>query len=191
MLCILFVFVYNSIHPNLRSSIYCTAVAQGGEAEWDFIWEKFNSTDIAQEADKLRAALACTKEPWLLNRLLEYSIDTTKIRRQDTVTTISNVCNNVIGQSLAWDFVRAKWSIIFSQFGGSSFSFGNLIERVTRRFSTEYELQQLEQFKSDNQDIGFGTATRTLEQAIEKTKANIRWVDENKESVLKWFNDAI
>ncbi|XP_053320870.1 aminopeptidase N-like [Spea bombifrons] len=181
----------NTIHPNLRSNIYCTAVAQGGEAEWDFVWEKFAASDNAQESDKLRSALACSKEPWILNRLLEFSLDTTKIRRQDTVSTISSVSSNVIGQSLAWDFVRAKWRTIFTQFGGSSFSFGNLIERVTRRFSTEFELQQLEQFKLDNQDIGFGTATRTLEQAIEKTKANIKWVNENKEPVLKWFQDAI
>ncbi|XP_053320871.1 aminopeptidase N-like [Spea bombifrons] len=181
----------NNIHPNLRSNIYCTAVAQGGEAEWDFVWEKFAASDNAQESDKLRSALACSKEPWILNRLLEFSLDTTKIRRQDTVSTISSVSSNVIGQSLAWDFVRAKWRTIFTQFGGSSFSFGNLIERVTRRFSTEFELQQLEQFKLDNQDIGFGTATRTLEQAIEKTKANIKWVNENKEPVLKWFQDAI
>ncbi|KAM8973866.1 aminopeptidase N-like isoform 2-T2 [Pelodytes ibericus] len=181
----------NRIHPNLRSTIYCSAVAQGGEAEWNFIWEKFAASDNAQESDKLRAALACSKEPWILNRLLEYSLDSNKIRRQDTVSTISNVCSNVIGQGLSWDFVRAKWSDIFELFGASSFSFGNLIERVSRRFATEFELQQLEQFKLDNQDVGFGTATRTLEQAIEKTKANIKWVNENKEPVLKWFQDAI
>ncbi|XP_053320874.1 aminopeptidase N-like isoform X2 [Spea bombifrons] len=181
----------NGIHPNLRSSIYCTAIAHGGVAEWDFVWKKFVASDIAQESDKLRSALACSKEPWILNRLLEYSLDTSKIRRQDAVATINSVCSNVMGQNLAWDFVRAKWRIIFTQFGGSSFSFGNLIERVTRRFSTEFELQQLEQFKLANQDIGFGTATRTLEQAIEKTKANIKWVNENKESVRIWFEDAI
>ncbi|KAM8974074.1 aminopeptidase N-like isoform 3-T3 [Pelodytes ibericus] len=181
----------NGIHPNLRSSIYCTAVAQGGEEEWNFMWNEFTKSDIAQESDKLRAALACTKEPWILNRLLEYSLDSSKIRRQDTVSTISNVCNNVIGQGLSWDFVRAKWRTLFSQFGTSSFSFGGLIERVSRRFSTEFELQQLEQFKLAHQDIGFGTATRALEQAIEKTKANIKWVNENKEPVLKWFQDAL
>ncbi|XP_053573658.1 aminopeptidase Ey-like [Bombina bombina] len=181
----------NGIHPNLRTTIYCNAIAQGGEEEWNFIWEQFNKTDNAQEADKLRAGLACGKEPWILNRLLEYSLDSNKIRKQDTVSTITNIANNVIGQSLAWDFVRANWKTIFENFGGSSFSFGNLIQGVSRRFSTDFDLQQLEQFKLDNQDIGFGTATRSLEQAIEKTKANIRWVKENKESVLKWFNDAI
>lgn len=38
-------------------------------------------------------------------------------------------------------------------------------------------------------DVGFGSGTRALEQALEKTKANIKWVKENKEVVLKWFTE--
>lgn len=34
---------------------------------------------------------------------------------------------------------------------------------------------------------GFGSATRALEQALEKTKGNIKWVKENKAAVLEWF----
>uniref|UniRef100_A0A8C5P9I1 Aminopeptidase n=1 Tax=Leptobrachium leishanense TaxID=445787 RepID=A0A8C5P9I1_9ANUR len=181
----------NGIHPNLRSTVYCTAISEGGEAEWDFLWDKFATSDNAQESDKLRAGLACSREPWILNRFLDYSLDTDKIRRQDAITTISNICNNVIGQSLAWDFVRGKWRTIFTSFGGSSFSFGNLIERVTRRFSSEFELQQLLQFEIDNADVGFGTGTRALQQAKEKTIANMKWVNDNKGSVLKWFEDAL
>lgn len=57
-----------SIRPNLRLTVYCNAIAAGGEAEWSFAWSKFQNTTIASEAEKLRSALACTKQPWLLNR---------------------------------------------------------------------------------------------------------------------------
>ncbi|KAM3925883.1 aminopeptidase N-like [Leptodactylus fuscus] len=180
----------NGIHPNLRSAIYCSAIAEGGEEEWNFAWEQFRNTTNAQEADKLRAGLACSKEPWTLNRLLDFSMDSTKIRRQDTITTITNVVNNVIGQNLAWDFVRANWGKIYQQFADYS-SFGNLITGVTRRFSTQFELNQLKQFKDDNKEIGFGTATRTLDQAIERTEANARWVNQNKAIVKQWFEAAV
>lgn len=49
--------------------------------------------------------------------------------------------------------------------------------------------RQLEQFKADNQDIGFGSGTRALEQALEKTRANINWVKENQQTVLDWFKN--
>ncbi|XP_077329964.1 aminopeptidase N-like [Lithobates pipiens] len=180
----------NNIHPNLRTTIYCNAIAKGGIDEWNFLWHQFTLSTNAQESDKLRAGLACSKETWILNRLLQYSLDGT-IRKQDAISTVSNVANNVVGQTLAWDFVRANWKTFVEYFAGTISSFGNLLTAVTRRFSTDFDLQQLEQFKKDNEVTGFGTATRALEQSIEKTKANIKWVNENKAIVQKWFEDAV
>lgn len=177
----------NPIHPNLRSTIYCNAIAQGGEEEWDFAWDQFQKATLVNEADKLRAALACSKEVWILNRYLNYTLNPELIRKQDATSTISSIAGNVIGKTLAWDFVQINWKKLFNDYGGGSFSFSNLIQAVTRRFSTEHELQQLEQFKKNNMDTGFGSATRALEQALEKTKANIKWVKENKDAVHAWF----
>lgn len=57
-----------SIHPNLKSTVYCNAIAFGGVEEWDFAWRMFKSATLASEASRLRHAMACTKVPWLLNR---------------------------------------------------------------------------------------------------------------------------
>ncbi|XP_006867240.1 PREDICTED: aminopeptidase N [Chrysochloris asiatica] len=179
----------NPIHPNLRSTVYCNAIALGGEAQWDFAWSQFQKATIVNEADKLRSALACSNQVWILNRYLNYTLNPDLIRKQDATSTISSIASNVIGQTLVWDFVRSNWKKLFQDYGGGSFSFSNLIEAVTRRFSTEYELKQLEEFKKDNMDVGFGSGTRALEQALEKTKANIKWVKQNKDLVLKWFTD--
>lgn len=48
-------------------------------------------------------------------------------------------------------------------------------------------LWQLKQFKMDNAEVGFGSGTLALEQSIERTMANIKWIAENKENVLNWF----
>ncbi|XP_071345766.1 aminopeptidase Ey-like [Trachinotus anak] len=176
----------NTISPNLKSTVYCSAIAAGGVKEWDFAWSMYKNATIASEADKLMYALSCTKQPWLLNRYLEYSLDPEKIRKQDATYTIVYIAGNPIGQPLAWDFVRSKWSHIFNNYGGGSFSFGRLIDGVTRRFSTEFDYKQLLQFKEDNAGQ-FGSATTSLEQALERTKANMNWVDMNKKQVLDWF----
>ncbi|NXY79389.1 AMPN Aminopeptidase, partial [Glareola pratincola] len=177
----------NPVPPNLRSSIYCSIVATGGEEAWDFIWDRFREATVVSEADKLRTALSCSRQPWILNRYLQYTLDPKKIRKQDATATINSIASNVVGQPLAWDFIRGNWKTLFSQYGGGSFSFSRLILSVTQRFSTEFELQQLQQFKEDNQDIGFGSGTRALEQALERTRANINWVKENQPTVLAWF----
>ncbi|XP_051740471.1 alanyl (membrane) aminopeptidase b, tandem duplicate 1 [Ctenopharyngodon idella] len=177
----------NPIKANLRSVAYCSAIAAGGEEEWNFAWEMFQKTNVATEKDKLRAAMACATQPWILNRYLSYTLNATLIRKQDATSTIISIASNVVGQSLAWDFVRANWEYIFNQYGGGSFSFSNLVNGVTKRFSTPFELQQLIQFRDDNADIGFGSGTLAIQQSIERTNANIKWVDENKKAILEWF----
>uniref|UniRef100_A0A9J8BVK3 Aminopeptidase n=1 Tax=Cyprinus carpio carpio TaxID=630221 RepID=A0A9J8BVK3_CYPCA len=174
-------------NANLRSAVYCSAIAAGGEKEWNFAWEMFEKATVASEKDKLRAAMACASEPWLLNRYLKYTLDSNKIRKQDATSTIISIASNVVGQPLAWDFVRANWEYIFKQYGGGSFSFSNLINGITKRFSTEFELQQLIQFRDDNAHIGFGSGNLAIQQSIERTTANIKWVKNNQETVLEWF----
>ncbi|MED6253404.1 hypothetical protein ATANTOWER_028725 [Ataeniobius toweri] len=103
------------IHPNLKGMVYCSAIALGGVEEWDFVWRMFQNTYLASEASRLRSAMACTKTPWLLNRYLAYTLDPTKIRKQDATSTIQYIAHNVVGMPLAWNFVRSKWSYIFQQ----------------------------------------------------------------------------
>ncbi|KAL2094091.1 hypothetical protein ACEWY4_011403 [Coilia grayii] len=180
-----------TIHPNLQSNIYCHAIAAGGEEEWEFVWKAYLSSTIATERDKLRYGLSCTKHIWLLNRYLQYTLDATKIRKMDVVSTISSIAGNVAGQALAWDFIRAHWKHFSNEFGEEIGFLGHLIHWVTERFSTEYELQQLKQFQSDHTEESLGSASRAVEQAIERTQANILWVRENKDIVLDWFQSAL
>uniref|UniRef100_A0A4W4GQZ5 Aminopeptidase n=1 Tax=Electrophorus electricus TaxID=8005 RepID=A0A4W4GQZ5_ELEEL len=180
----------NLINPNLRSTVYCSAIAAGGAKEWDFAWRMFLNTNVATEAEKLRAALACSTVPWILNRYLEYTLNPELIRKQDATSTIIYIANNVVGQPLAWEFIRANWAYIFSEYGGGSFSFSNLINGVTKRFSSLFELKQLEQFRDDNADVGFGSGTLAIQQSIERTRANIRWLEQNKAEVTEWLKKA-
>lgn len=56
------------IHPNLRSVVYCSAMASGDEDEWEFGWSQFKKATLASEASKLMSALACTRKTQLLER---------------------------------------------------------------------------------------------------------------------------
>ncbi|XP_047200696.1 aminopeptidase N-like isoform X2 [Girardinichthys multiradiatus] len=164
---------HNPIHPNLRSTVYCSAVAAGGKAEWNFTWSQFRMATVASEASKLMSALACSTNPQLLDRYLSDTLNTTMIRKQDATSVITAVASNRAGQSLAWDFVRDHWEYMFTEYGVGSFSFASLISGVTARFSTPVELQQLLDFMEKHKDAGFGSAALAVDQAVERTKANI------------------
>uniref|UniRef100_A0A3B5MB80 Aminopeptidase n=1 Tax=Xiphophorus couchianus TaxID=32473 RepID=A0A3B5MB80_9TELE len=171
-----------SIHPNLRSAVYCSAVAAGGEAEWNFTWSQLQDATVASEANKLMLALACSNNTQLLERYLEFTLDPAKIRKQDATAVITAVANNRAGQNLTWQFVTKNWEHMFTEYGVGSFSFASLISGVTARFSTPQELQQ-----EEHKDAGFGSAALAVDQALERTQANIKWVQRNKQDVLQWF----
>ncbi|XP_014827880.1 PREDICTED: aminopeptidase N-like [Poecilia mexicana] len=178
----------NPIHPNLRSVVYCSAVAAGGEAEWNFTWSQFQDATVASEAHKLMLALACSNDMQLLERYLEFTLDPAKIRKQDATAVITAVANNRAGQNLTWQFVTKNWEYMFTEYGVGSFSFASLISGVTARFSTPEELQQLLDFEEEHKDAGFGSAALAVDQAVERTEANIKWVQRNKQEILQWFS---
>ncbi|XP_008309650.1 aminopeptidase N-like [Cynoglossus semilaevis] len=179
----------NPIGPNLRTVVYCSVVEGGGDTEWDYVWSQFKNATLASEAAKLMSALACSAHPHLLQRLLSYTLDPERIRKQDASSVITSVAKNRAGQSLAWNFVRENWNYMFTQYGVGSFSFSSIITGVTRRFSTEAELQQLKDFIQEHSHIGFGSASLAVEQALETTIANIKWLETNKNEVLEWFSN--
>uniref|UniRef100_A0A7N6AY37 Aminopeptidase n=1 Tax=Anabas testudineus TaxID=64144 RepID=A0A7N6AY37_ANATE len=174
---------HNLIHPNLRSAVYCSAMAAGDEAEWEFGWSQLKNATVASEASKLMSALACSN-----NTYLSYTLNPAMIRKQDATSVITSVASNRVGQGLAWDFVREQWEYMFTQYGVGSFSFASMISGVTARFSTTAELQQLKEFEREHSAAGFGSATLALQQALERTTANINWLQQNKQEVLDWFN---
>ena len=60
-----------SIEVDMKSTIYCQAVENGDETEWDFGWQQYENSNVATEKRDLLGALSCTKEVWLLNRYIK------------------------------------------------------------------------------------------------------------------------
>lgn len=61
---------YIRVNPGLKSTVYCSGVASGGEEEWNFVYKRYQTATVAAEKSRLLSALSCTKEKWILNRLV-------------------------------------------------------------------------------------------------------------------------
>ena len=46
----------------MKKSVYCTAVANGGEEEWDFAWDRYQKSNVATEKSNMLSSMGCTKE---------------------------------------------------------------------------------------------------------------------------------
>jgi len=56
------------IDPGLKGTVYCTAIREGGEKEWNFIFELYKTATVQAEKSRLLSALSCTRKIWILNK---------------------------------------------------------------------------------------------------------------------------
>jgi len=173
------------ISPDIRSEVYCHGVKAGNIEDWEFVFEQFKKSDDASEKRKLLAALSCTREPWLLSRILDMSLEGVDIRKQDAASAITLVASNKIGLPITWDFFRGNWNRIVKDYGVGSFTLPNIVKRITSSFSTDYRLQQLQDFIKQHPDQA--SAKRAFKQAVEKTQTNIDWLSKNYDNVADWL----
>ncbi|XP_035275370.1 aminopeptidase Ey-like isoform X1 [Anguilla anguilla] len=181
----------NLIHPNLRLMVYCSAIASGGELEWDFAWEMMKTSPSDQERKRLAEALACTKHVWILNRYLEYTLNQNIIKPEDFIFTVDVIANNVVGQSLVWDFVVSQWPNIIKRFG-NKFSLYPLIHGITQRVPSRYEEQKLRKLEEIYNEMSlYHSGDNIFETVIKKSLINIQWVEKHKQTVFQWFQGEI
>ncbi|XP_050068381.1 aminopeptidase N [Anopheles maculipalpis] len=178
--------INNPISPNLKSTVYCTAIKYGDETEWDFAWERFQRTTVASEKEILLSAMGCSRVPWILARYLENAMsDEYGIRKQDAFRVFISVADNVIGQPIAFDYMRNNWPKMKSYFGASMSNLNIILKYCTKRFNTESELLELKEFA----EIHLKDSGRTIQQAIEWTESNIAWLNRNAQPIVNWLNE--
>ncbi|XP_042901838.1 aminopeptidase N [Parasteatoda tepidariorum] len=181
----------NVIPPNLRSVVYCSAVKNGGEDVWNFIWEQYKKAQIASEKDKFMYSLACAKEPWLLTRYLNWSLSSDSgIRRQDGSYVFRSVGSKLYGRDITFNYIRDKWNIVFERYGKSFFAISSMLKSVTRSLNTPFELFQLKEFYKKYKN-NLGTANRAFDQSLENAEANVRWMDKNYVHIVDWLNSVM
>ncbi|XP_063592167.1 endoplasmic reticulum aminopeptidase 1-like [Penaeus indicus] len=177
-----------SIPPNLRSVVYKTGVRYGTEEDWRHCWQVYNTSSIPSEKSLMLKAMAQTRDPWLMQQYLEYTLDGSKIRPQDVMIVLREVSQNPGGRLSAWRMVRQHWTQISQLFGHGSFTIGAIIKAVTSPFTSAFDLGEVESFFS-NVDVGPGE--RALAQALETIRLHIQWHEHNLDDVTQWLHQQL
>ncbi|XP_036344816.1 aminopeptidase N-like [Rhagoletis pomonella] len=173
----------NPIPPNLRGIVYCTAIQYGSEYEWEFAFQRYRSTTVSTEKELLLSALGCSLEPWILARYLRRSISGEDIRKQDVHRVFAAVSGNVVGQQIAFDFMRNNWEEIKTYLGSTMSNLNMILKFATKRMNSKFFLTELESFiKTDVKDNG-----RSIQQILEQVRINVDWMSRNYQDIIAWL----
>ncbi|KAK0044047.1 aminopeptidase N [Biomphalaria pfeifferi] len=167
----------NPIDTNFRSFVSCYAVSRGDWDEWNFTFTKYIESELSTERLTHLQALSCARQPWILNHYMELILsDDSSIRFHERLNVISNVASNDIGRALAWNFYKTNFKTLKQLYGSSFFSWQRLLASLTSNFNTAMELKELTDFQAQ-QEGNLSEIATTLSQAIDKVKANIKWME--------------
>ncbi|NXI40928.1 AMPE aminopeptidase, partial [Galbula dea] len=177
--------LYFSVPANLRLLVYRYGMQNSGnESSWEYMFNKYQETSLAQEKEKLLYGLASVKDITLLDRYLGYIYNSSLIKSQDVFTVLRYISRNTYGKTMAWDWIRLNWEYLVDRYTINDRNLGRIVT-ITQTFNTELQLWQMENFFEEYPDAGAGELPRN--QSIEQVKTNIEWLKANKEEIRTWL----
>lgn len=97
--------------PSLMEVIYCTAIREGNDREWNVAYRRYLASNLPSEKNVILSSLGCTTKPSLLSKYLEFILrNDSGIRKQDAAQVFEAVAKNPVGYQLAFTFLRNNWS---------------------------------------------------------------------------------
>lgn len=172
----------DAVHPDLRGVVFSLAAQAGDRATYDQLWGLEERASLQEEKIRLLLAMSRFQDANLLNDTLERSLSS-RVRSQDTITVVAGVAANPAGREPAWEFVKSNWAEFDRRYGGGGFGLMRLVS-IVNSFTTEEGMADVEKFFSDNPAPA---AERTIRQALERMRLNIRWLEQNRPALNAWF----
>jgi len=172
----------DTLAPNLRGVVFALAAQSGGKDVYDQIWGLEGETDLAEEKIRLLMSLTRFQRPELLNSTLADSLSA-KVRSQDSITLVAGVAANPKGRDLAWEFVKDNWAEFDRRYGGGGFGLMRLVS-ICSHFNSQEKAAEVDSFFAEHPAPA---AERTIRQALERVRLNIKWLEQNRQELTDWF----
>jgi len=164
----------NPVPLNLRPTVYCTAIRMGKEPEWSFLWQRYVKSNVGSEKSMIIHALSCSREQWLLNRYLEWSLNSTLVRKQDVVFVFGGVAREGDGFHLAKNFFFERIDDIYNTMYPDTTRIGRFIKPLAEQMSSQKDIRELKDLIV-SKPKAFEKVTQGVKQALETVELNNQW----------------
>ncbi|XP_051551970.1 leucyl-cystinyl aminopeptidase-like [Myxocyprinus asiaticus] len=173
----------NQIPSDLMRTVF--KVAAQTEDGWTTLLDSYKHSICDTEKRKTLEALASTQDVKKIILILQKSLDGSMIQTQEFPFVINTICKDLAGYLYAWDFVKESWDKISQKFPVGSFAIQSIIMSTTSQFSTKTHLTEVQNFFSSLGDRG--SQMRIVQEAIETIKLNMRWMENNLNTLQNWL----
>ncbi|KAK2705039.1 hypothetical protein QYM36_017171 [Artemia franciscana] len=177
------------ISPNQKSAVFCNGIRHGGLNEFNFALERYVTDVDSPDRSTIFSALACVRDPVLIDRLLEWSItNSTIIPIGSAPTLYREMATNGVARNQAFIYLRNNWDAAVEHFGTSA-TVANGIRSVSQYFTKDTELSELKMLRDVHANDP--TAVLYLNSAVEIVERNFEWANRNYQTISVWLNNEV
>ncbi|XP_033249784.1 aminopeptidase Ey-like isoform X4 [Drosophila miranda] len=165
----------NPVPQNLRSVVYCAALRQGDEYDWNFLWQRYCNATAASERRLILQALGCTRIVWVIRRYLEIIFnENSSIRKQDISLAFGAITRSDIGFPLAKDYFMNNFTLLTKSLESNFRELAALLLQITQHISSPHDYRELKMFIDCHRKLE-KLATRSVRHAVEHAQVNLHW----------------
>ena len=173
-----------ALHPDIRGVVFGLAGQAGDRNTYDQLWKLEQESTLQEEKIRLLMALTRFSDLELLRETLERSLSS-EVRSQDTIFAVTGVGGNPQGRDMAWEFVKSNWTEFDRRYGSGGFGLMRLVS-LCGNFTNKERLDDVESFFAEHPAPA---AERTILQALERIRLNIKWLERNRDELAVWIGN--
>ncbi|XP_062238076.1 leucyl-cystinyl aminopeptidase [Platichthys flesus] len=168
--------------PGDLQRVVFTVAAQSDE-DWETLFHMYGHATYDAEKRKMLQGLASTQNTRQLVWILKEGLNGEIIQTQELPLVINTVVKGFAGYLFVWDFVQENWDRLIEKFPLGSYAIQSIVKSATSQFSTQAHLDQVQGFFSGLK--GRGSQMRSVQEALETIRLNLRWMDQNLSTLRK------
>ena len=131
-----------AIHPNIRGSVYAISLQNGGDSEFDTIFNEYKTAKDADERNTALRSLSRSKGTKLIQRALSLPLSD-DVKGQDVYMPIAGLRNDKEGIEALWEFLKSNWEPLNKKCPASLGMLSTIVQICTGGFVYEEQLAEV------------------------------------------------
>lgn len=157
-----------NIDPDLVSTVLSVVAANGDEAEFAFMLDKYRHPATPQEENRYLMALTKFEQPELIRKVLAMTLD--EIRSQNGPFVIASLLMGRESGPLAWKFISENWDSLLERFPDNTIP--RMLAGITALVSDESHFLERE-IRTFFENRKLPTGEKSLRQSLERYAVNL------------------
>ncbi|KAI9846194.1 MAG: hypothetical protein M1837_004308 [Sclerophora amabilis] len=172
-----------AIHPNLRSAIFRTVVAESGKPAYEAVKNEYLNTTLTDGKEITLQSLGRVQTPELIEDYVNF-IFSDRVAAQDIHSGGSSLSANPKARLALWHYMKANWDVVRGKVSGNTIVLDRFLKLCLSKFASHEVETDIASFFEGKDNKGYD---RTLGVISDTVRGNANYKERDEKLILEWL----